>query len=152
MPGTLSLGFDNNFRMTSQTVNGTALAFGYDLDGLLTGAGALTLTRDPQNGRLTGTTLGLTDRLVRLRQQRAVRELHRGVQRDPAVLRERRCATPSGGSRRRPRQCGHDARLGVHVRRGGRLTDVTEDGNFFSHYGYDADDNRTDVSRTRAGR
>jgi hypothetical protein len=30
--GTLTLGFDNNFRMTSQTVNGTALGFSYDLD------------------------------------------------------------------------------------------------------------------------
>jgi hypothetical protein len=48
--------------MTSQTVNGTALGFGYDLDGLLTGAGALTLTLDTQNGHLNGTTLGaMTD-------------------------------------------------------------------------------------------
>jgi hypothetical protein len=63
VPGSLSWGFDTNFRMTSQTVNGTALAFGYDLDGLLTGAGALTLTLDTQNGRLNGTTLGaMTDR------------------------------------------------------------------------------------------
>jgi|CZKU01.1.fsa_nt_gi RHS repeat-associated protein len=30
----------------------------------------------------------------------------------------------------------------------GRLTDVTEDGNFFSHYGYDADDNRTTYQKT----
>jgi hypothetical protein len=60
--GSLSLGFDNNFRVTSQTVNGTALGFGYDLDGLLTGAGALTLTLDTQNGRLNRTTLGsMTD-------------------------------------------------------------------------------------------
>ena len=63
VPGSLSWGFDTNFRMTSQTVNGTALAFGYDLDGLLTGAGALTLTLDTQNGWLNGTTLGaMTDR------------------------------------------------------------------------------------------
>jgi hypothetical protein len=30
----------------------------YDHDSLLTAAGALTLSRDVQNGRLTGTTLG----------------------------------------------------------------------------------------------
>jgi RHS repeat-associated protein len=30
----------------------------------------------------------------------------------------------------------------------GRLTDVTEDGNFFSHYAYDADDNRTTYTNT----
>ncbi|HLK38987.1 MAG TPA: hypothetical protein VKU41_19635, partial [Polyangiaceae bacterium] len=56
--GSLSLGFDKNFRVTSQTVNGTALAFGYDNDGLLTGAGALSLTLDTSNGQLKGTTLG----------------------------------------------------------------------------------------------
>jgi YD repeat-containing protein len=56
--GKLTLGFDNNFRMTSQAVNSTTLTFGYDNDGLLIGAGSLTLTKDPNNGRLTGTTLG----------------------------------------------------------------------------------------------
>lgn len=46
--------------MTSQTVSGgAAVRFGYDNDNLMTQAGALTVTRDPQNGRVTGTTLGL---------------------------------------------------------------------------------------------
>ena len=36
------------------------LACSYDNDGLLTGSGAETLTRDPLNGLLTGTTLGST--------------------------------------------------------------------------------------------
>lgn len=35
------------------------MSFGYDSDSLLTRAGALTLTRDTQNGSLTGTTLGV---------------------------------------------------------------------------------------------
>ena len=35
------------------------MSFGYDNDSLLTSAGALTLTRDPQNGLLAGTTLGV---------------------------------------------------------------------------------------------
>ena len=35
-----------------------SISFGYDNDSLLTQAGALTLTRHPQNGLLTGTTLG----------------------------------------------------------------------------------------------
>ncbi len=34
--------------------------YSYDTDDLLTGAGAMTLTRDAQNGLLTGTTLGTT--------------------------------------------------------------------------------------------
>src|SRR5262249_28339393 len=46
-------------RTASLSVNGgSPIPFGYDADGLLTRAGDLTLTRDPQNGLLTGTTLG----------------------------------------------------------------------------------------------
>jgi RHS repeat-associated protein len=51
--------YDNNFRVTGLTVNGAnAITLGYDNDNLLTSAGSLTLSRDAQNGRLTGTTLG----------------------------------------------------------------------------------------------
>ncbi|MGH8491345.1 MAG: hypothetical protein ACREXS_21420, partial [Gammaproteobacteria bacterium] len=40
------------------SVNGASIAFGYDNDSLLTSAGSLSLTRDPDNGLLTGTVLG----------------------------------------------------------------------------------------------
>jgi RHS repeat-associated protein len=143
VPGTLSLGFDNNFRMTSQTVNGTALAFGYDPDGLLTGAGALTLTRDAQNGRLTGSTLGsVTDSYgydsnglfasytaafsgTPLYSETVVRDLAGRITQKTETLQ------------------GTTHVWGYTFDAAGRLTDVTEDSNFFSHYGYDADDNRT---------
>src|SRR5207248_1463307 len=55
----LGLGYDNDFRVASTKVNGTPLAtYSYDLDSLLVGAGALSLSRDPQNGLLTGSALG----------------------------------------------------------------------------------------------
>ncbi len=51
--------YDNNFRITSRSVNASgATTFGYDDDGFLTTAGAMSLSRDPANGLLTGTTLG----------------------------------------------------------------------------------------------
>ncbi|MEO5371598.1 MAG: hypothetical protein H7833_16130 [Magnetococcus sp. DMHC-1] len=51
--------YDNNFRVTSQTVNGgNSIVFQYDPDDLLTRVGDLTLVRQAQNGLLTGTTLG----------------------------------------------------------------------------------------------
>lgn len=57
--GSVAVQYDNNFHVVSQTVNGSAgVAFAYDRDGLLTGAGALTITRNAQNGLPTGTTLG----------------------------------------------------------------------------------------------
>jgi RHS repeat-associated protein len=56
--GSVTRSFDNNFRVTSQNVNGAnAVNFTYDNDSLLTGAGALAITRSVQNGLITGTTL-----------------------------------------------------------------------------------------------
>ena len=55
--GSVSVAYDNNFRVTSRTVGATPIAYTYDADGLLTGSGAETLTRDPLNGLLTGTSL-----------------------------------------------------------------------------------------------
>lgn len=57
--GSVNFNYDASFRVTSITVNGAnAVSFGYDNDDLLTTAGSLSLSRDPQNGRLTETTLG----------------------------------------------------------------------------------------------
>ncbi|MEP7339705.1 MAG: RHS repeat-associated core domain-containing protein [Acidobacteriota bacterium] len=56
--GSVTYAFDNNFRIASQSVNGANTAnFTYDNDSLLTGAGALAITRNAQNGLITGTTL-----------------------------------------------------------------------------------------------
>jgi RHS repeat-associated protein len=61
--GSVGYSYDNNFRLTGSSVNGgQSIAFQYDPDSLLTGAGALSLSRSAQNGLLTGSTLGsLTD-------------------------------------------------------------------------------------------
>lgn len=56
--GSVTRSYDNDFQLTSLSVNGDSIAYTYDDDGLLTGAGDLTLSRDAQNGLLTGTTLG----------------------------------------------------------------------------------------------
>src|SRR5262249_18392103 len=51
--GTVRRTYDSNLRTNSLSVNGgSPIAFRYDADGLLTRAGDLTLTRDPQNGLL----------------------------------------------------------------------------------------------------
>ncbi len=58
--GSVTRTFDTDFRVASQSVNGAnTVAFTYDADSLLTGAGSLTLTRNASNGLLTGTTLGV---------------------------------------------------------------------------------------------
>jgi RHS repeat-associated protein len=52
--GRVAYTYDSDLRVASE--NG--IAFTYDADDLLTGAGALTLTRDPGNGAITATQLG----------------------------------------------------------------------------------------------
>ncbi|MBL8253480.1 MAG: RHS repeat protein, partial [Candidatus Competibacter sp.] len=57
--GAVGFAYDNDFRLTSVSVNGAnPVAYQYDPDSLLTRAGDLTLSRDAQNGLLTGTVLG----------------------------------------------------------------------------------------------
>ena len=57
--GTVSRTFDNNFRVTSQSVNGAnPVAIAYDGDGLLTQVGVLAVTRNAQTGLVTATALG----------------------------------------------------------------------------------------------
>ncbi len=57
--GSVGYTYDERFRLTSTSVNGgNTVAFQYADDNLLTQAGALVLSRNGQNGLLTGSTLG----------------------------------------------------------------------------------------------
>ena len=57
--GNVGVTYNNDFIVTSQSVNdGNSVSYGYDNDGLLTSAGSLTVSRDAQNGMMTGSTVG----------------------------------------------------------------------------------------------
>ncbi|MDD3518629.1 MAG: hypothetical protein PHQ14_09785 [Chromatiales bacterium] len=56
--GTVDRNYDDNFWLTSLSVDGNATTYAYDADGLLTQAGSLDLARSPEHGLLTGTTQG----------------------------------------------------------------------------------------------
>ncbi|MDD5035455.1 MAG: PKD domain-containing protein [Methylococcaceae bacterium] len=56
--GKVGFGYDNDFRVTSISLNDAdPIAYQYDADSLLIQAGTLNLSRDAQNGLLTGTAL-----------------------------------------------------------------------------------------------
>jgi RHS repeat-associated protein len=146
--GSLLLGYDASFRMSSQAVSGgTALIFGYDDDNLLTQAGALTVTRDPQNGRVTGSTLGaMTDAYSYDPNGMLASYVAKF---NGTVVYSETVAARDGNGRITSRT--EVAASTTHVwtyayDTAGRLTDATEDGNAHSHYVYDADDNRTTVT------
>jgi RHS repeat-associated protein len=57
--GSVSRTYDNTFRLASLSINGgDTVNFQHDDDSLLVQAGAMTLTRDPQNGLVIATSLG----------------------------------------------------------------------------------------------
>ena len=57
--GTVSVTYNNDFQVTSQSVNGAnTINYDYDDDGLLTQAGQLNLSYNNLNGLFEGTTLG----------------------------------------------------------------------------------------------
>jgi len=141
--GTVTRTFDANFRVVSETAGGQKVSYGYDTDGLLTSAGALTLTRDAATGFITGTNLGsLTDTRTynsySEQQTYAVNSgtnalysvdygtrdaLGRIVTKTEAILGET-----------------HQYLYGYDTV--GRLTDITKDGAAAAHYDYDANGNR----------
>ena len=57
--GSVSRTYNNDFRVASESVNGTNnILFGYDNDGLLTSAGGISVVRDPTNGLVSNATVG----------------------------------------------------------------------------------------------
>jgi len=58
--GAVQLAYNHDFRLSSLGFNGDYVAYGYDLDGLMTNAGSLLIARDIQSGSVTNLQLGQT--------------------------------------------------------------------------------------------
>ncbi|MFY9263828.1 MAG: RHS repeat-associated core domain-containing protein, partial [Solirubrobacterales bacterium] len=54
---TTTQSYDDDFRLATATAAGDSVSYRYDADGLLTGAGDLTVTREPENGLPTGSSI-----------------------------------------------------------------------------------------------
>jgi RHS repeat-associated protein len=145
--GNVGKGYDNDFRISSLSVNGAdEIAYGYDADSLLTQVGSLTLNRDTQNGLLTGTTLGsLTDsytyngfgEITGYLAQYAESDLYRAdLTRDKLGRIIQKIETVSGSTNT------FDYAYDV----AGRLKEVKLNGVVQASYGYDDNGNRTEVN------
>ena len=144
--GSVSLDYDDDFNLVSSRVGSSAaVEFGYDDDGLLTRAGALTLERDAENGAPVGSALGglstsnTFDRGGRWKSLLAAGPddfaFEQVVTRDDGgrIVSERVDGTPFAYS--------YDA--------AGRLREVRSGDEVLERYAYDANGNR--VSEQRAG-
>jgi len=147
--GTVARTYDNGFRLASESVNGAGpIAYRYDADGLLTGAGGLSLSRDPANGRVAGSALGsITDTLgygdygdvTSYGASNGADSLFATSYARDALSRVAAVTETVAGASHTDAYT-YDA--------AGRLTGVTRDGAMIGQYAYDANGNRTSVTES----
>jgi RHS repeat-associated protein len=144
--------YDTDFRVATESVNGgNSVTFQYDPDSLLTGSGALTLTRHAQHGLLTGTTLGnVTDTYT----YSTFGELstYQANYSGSPVLGMTYTRDALGRITQKVETIGGVTTTTVYgYDTAGRLTDVTVNGTLTAHYEYDANGNRLSVMRPDTG-
>ena len=144
--GLVSWGIDDHFRLSTETVNGSSVSFGYDGDSLLTAAGALTIGRDQGNGRIVSTAVG---------------SIGETFGHDSFGERDRYAASTDGTEffvidyesdslgrivERRETRFGITSVETYGYDPAGRLETVHRDGTLAATYAYDANGNRTSVT------
>jgi RHS repeat-associated protein len=148
--GSVSRTYDADFRLASESVNGAnPITFGYDPDSLLIQAGAINLSRDPQHGLVTGTTLGaLTD----TRSYSTFGEVasYRAAFGAAALLEMQYSRDSLGRITQKTETIdGATETVAYAYDLAGRLTEVRKNGALIASYTYDANGNR--LSRTTPG-
>jgi RHS repeat-associated protein len=137
--------YDSSFRLASESVTGgQTINFGYDNDDLLTSAGAMTITRDPATGFVTGTTLGAISE-SRTYDAFGAEQTYT-VSANSTTLYSVNYGTRDALGRivnKTETIQGVTHTYGYTYDANGRLTDVAKDGVASSHYAYDANGNRT---------
>jgi RHS repeat-associated protein len=141
--GAIGYTYNNDFRITSESVNGAqSITFGYDLDGLLTQAGSLTMSRSAQHGLITGTTIGIVTDMKTYSGFGEISTYQASVSGAPVFRTQftqdrmgrivQKVETVNGVSNTYTYE--YDA--------AGRLTDVINNTTLVAHYDYDANSNR----------
>ena len=155
--GSVTFGFDSNFRLTTQSVNGAnALMLGYDADGLLTQAcfganclqGTPLITHDPNNGRITGTTLGSVTDAYTYDPATGLLASYVATYGTTTLYSETISLRDNVGriTQKTETNNGVTHVFGYSYYPAGELETVTKDGATISSYAYDQDDNRKSVT------
>ncbi len=141
--GSVSVALDRDFRVASQRVNRASdVTYEYDEDGLLTKAGNMTVTRRPDNGLISGTTL---DGVTSSESQSSVGELWKlHYEFGGQTLFEQTLDRDSLGRIVAIEEVafGTDTTYGYRYDDAGRLYAVTTNGDTTARYWYDANGNR----------
>ena len=140
--GTVAYGYDNNFRLISESVNGSAINFSYDRDSLITQAGAMTVTRDTTNGLLTGTTLGNTITTLGYNSFGELANDATAISGSSAYTVSYTRDNLGRITEKRETIQGQLIVYGYSYDTVGRLTTVKQNGSVVAHYDYDSNSNR----------
>jgi RHS repeat-associated protein len=127
---------------------GNTIAFGYDNDDLLTSAGAMTLTRDAQNGLLTGTTLGTTTETMTYNSLGEVATSTSNISGSPILTASYTRDSLGRITTKTETIQGTTTTYGYTYDTAGRLTEVKHNGNTIASYAYDANSNRLSKTGT----
>ena len=140
--GSVTQTLDTFFRPSAESVGSSSIPYTYDGDGLLTGVGSETVTRDPTTGFVTGITLGTIESAITYSPLGEPLTFDTSVSAAPLYAVEltrddlgrivTRTETLDGSAQ--TDAFSYDSR--------GRLTAVTRGGTVIGAYGYDANDNR----------
>ncbi len=140
----LALGYDEDLRVASVSLDGDAVAYAYDDDGILVRAGSLWLAPDAASGQLTGIVLGaLGERLTYDPYGDVASRTAQGP--GGASLYEESYTRDAGGRivARTEAVAGERHSFAYAYDSAGQLTQVTRDGSVLGTYAYDANGNRT---------
>jgi len=148
LSGTVSYDYDARFQVASVAVNGEAVGYSYDQDGLLTQAGSLALSRDPVTGLLAGTSQGAVDTAV---SYSAFGELAAETVTAGGSVLYAVTYTRDGLGRitaKTETVGGVTTEIGYEYDTAGRLSQETRDGRVTGAWTYDANGNRTSANGT----
>jgi len=145
--GSVSRSYDNDFRTQTLTVNGAnTISLNYDNDSLLTGVGDLSLTRNAQNGQLTGTALGQINDNYSDNSFGETQSYQANVGAAPLIQWNYQRDNLGRISHREEIIQGITHIDDYAYDLAGRLIEVKQNGSVTASYGYDNNGNRTDVN------
>lgn len=147
--GSVARTYNNDFDVTGLSVNGNQINFGYDSDRLITQAGDLSISRDTQNGLITGTALGA---VATAQTYNAFGEISgfTASQSGTSVLDIQYTRDKLGRiTQKVETTAGSTDTVAYTYDTAGRLIEVTKNGAIQSTYAYDANGNR--FSKTTSG-
>jgi RHS repeat-associated protein len=150
--GSVTRTYDTDFRVVSESVNGAnPITFQYDPDSLLTQAGSLSLTRNAQNGLLTGTTVGSVSD-TRTYSTFGELSTYQATYSGSPLINTQYTRDALGRITQKIETIGgvtDTYTYGYDL--AGRLIDVLKTGTNVAHYDYDANGNRLSVTRQGSG-